>query len=33
MEVGWAGTTAFVIDRDTGEKLKAYICNRQVVLV
>jgi transposase len=25
MEVDWAGTTAFIIDRDTGEKLKAYI--------
>jgi len=25
MEVDWAGTTAFIIDRDTGEKVKAYI--------
>lgn len=25
MEVDWAGSTSFVIDRDTGEKLKAYI--------
>ncbi|MEN1969794.1 IS21 family transposase [Lentibacillus sp. N15] len=25
MEVDWAGSTAFIIDRDTGEKLKAYI--------
>lgn len=25
MEVDWAGTTAFVIDRDTGEKVKAYV--------
>lgn len=25
MEVDWAGATAFIIDRDTGEKLKAYI--------
>lgn len=25
MEVDWAGSTAFVVDRDTGEKLKAYI--------
>lgn len=24
MEVDWAGTTAFIIDRDTGEKVKAY---------
>src|SRR5699024_8721100 len=25
MEVDWAGSTAFVIDRDTGEKVKAYV--------
>ena len=25
LEVDWAGTTAFIIDRDTGEKVKAYI--------
>jgi len=25
MEVDWAGSTAFIIDRDTGEKVKAYI--------
>lgn len=25
MEVDWAGSTAFIIDRDTGEKAKAYI--------
>ncbi|MER2457636.1 IS21 family transposase [Bacillus subtilis] len=25
MEVDWAGSTAFIIDRDTGEKIKAYI--------
>lgn len=25
MEVDWAGSTAFIIDRDTGEKLKAYV--------
>ncbi|GEB78528.1 IS21 family transposase [Sporolactobacillus inulinus] len=25
MEVDWAGSTAFVCDRDTGEKIKAYI--------
>jgi transposase len=25
MEVDWAGATAFIIDRDTGEKFKAYI--------
>lgn len=25
MEVDWAGTTAFITDRDTGEKIKAYI--------
>lgn len=25
MEVDWAGTTAFIIDRDTGEKVKAYV--------
>ncbi|WP_246001337.1 hypothetical protein [Oceanobacillus piezotolerans] len=25
MEFDWAGSTAFVIDRDTGEKLKACI--------
>jgi transposase len=24
MEVDWAGSTAFIIDRDTGEKVKAY---------
>ena len=25
MEVDWAGSTAFIIDRDTGEKVKAYV--------
>src|SRR5690625_3501742 len=25
MEVDWAGSTAFIIDRDTGEKIKAYV--------
>ncbi|GAB2550293.1 IS21 family transposase [Gracilibacillus alcaliphilus] len=25
MEVDWAGSTSFIIDRDTGEKIKAYI--------
>ncbi|AGK52667.1 hypothetical protein [Bacillus sp. 1NLA3E] len=25
MEVDWAGSTAFIIDRDTGEKIKAYM--------
>ncbi|WP_255259828.1 IS21 family transposase [Lentibacillus sp. CBA3610] len=25
MEVDWAGSTAFIIDRDTGERIKAYI--------
>nr|WP_238937946.1 hypothetical protein [Anaerobacillus isosaccharinicus] len=25
MEVDWAGSTSFIIDRDTGEKVKAYI--------
>jgi transposase len=25
MEVDWAGSTCFIIDRDTGEKVKAYI--------
>ncbi|ADC48802.1 MULTISPECIES: IS21 family transposase [Alkalihalophilus] len=25
MEVDWAGSTAFVIDRDSGEKVKAYV--------
>ncbi|WP_244532670.1 transposase [Mesobacillus persicus] len=25
LEVDWAGTKAFIIDRDTGEKVKAYI--------
>ncbi|OXS79303.1 IS21 family transposase [Domibacillus enclensis] len=25
LEVDWAGTTAFIIDRDTGEKVKAYV--------
>ncbi|WP_245975349.1 hypothetical protein [Oceanobacillus chungangensis] len=25
MEVDWEGSTAFIIDRDTGEKLKEYI--------
>ena len=25
MEVDWAGSTAFIIDRDSGEKVKAYI--------
>jgi transposase len=25
MEVDWAGSTAFIIDRDTGERVKAYI--------
>jgi transposase len=25
MEVDWAGSTAFIIDRDTGEKVKAYL--------
>lgn len=25
MEVDWAGSTAFIIDRDTGERLKVYI--------
>lgn len=25
LEVDWAGTTAFICDRDTGEKLKAYV--------
>ena len=25
MEMDWAGSTAFIIDRDTGKKLKAYV--------
>ena len=25
MEVDWAGSTAYVVDRDTGEKIKAYV--------
>lgn len=25
MEVDWAGSTSFIIDRDTGEKIKVYI--------
>ncbi|NRD78543.1 IS21 family transposase [Bacillus sp. BRMEA1] len=25
LEVDWAGSTAFIIDRDTGEKVKAYV--------
>lgn len=25
IEVDWAGTTAFIIDRDTGKKIKAYV--------
>ncbi|WP_371413715.1 hypothetical protein [Virgibacillus sp. Bac330] len=25
MEVDWAGSSAFIIDRDTGEKIKAYV--------
>lgn len=25
MEVDWAGSTAFIIDRDTGKKVKAYV--------
>lgn len=25
MEVDWAGSTTFIIDRDTGEKVKAYV--------
>lgn len=25
MEVDWAGSTSFIIDRDTGEKVKAYV--------
>jgi transposase len=25
IEVDWAGSTAFILDRDTGEKLKAYV--------
>lgn len=25
VEVDWAGSTAFIIDRDTGEKIKAYV--------
>jgi len=25
MEVDWAGTTSFIIDRDSGEKVKAYV--------
>ncbi|GGL64594.1 hypothetical protein [Sporolactobacillus putidus] len=25
MEVDWTGSTASVIDRDTGEKIKAYL--------
>lgn len=25
MEVDWAGSTTFIIDRDTGEKIKAYV--------
>lgn len=25
LEVDWAGLTAFIIDRDTGEKIKAYV--------
>lgn len=25
IEVDWAGSTAFIIDRDTGEKMKAYV--------
>lgn len=25
LEVDWAGSTSFIIDRDTGEKLKAYV--------
>ncbi|TDQ31889.1 IS21 family transposase [Aureibacillus halotolerans] len=25
MEVDWAGSTAFVVDRDSGEKVKAYV--------
>ncbi len=25
MEVDWAGSTAFIYDRDTGEKIKAYV--------
>ncbi|OIJ08406.1 transposase [Anaerobacillus arseniciselenatis] len=25
MEVDWAGSTSFIIDRDTGEKIKAYV--------
>ncbi|WP_235714607.1 hypothetical protein [Neobacillus dielmonensis] len=25
MEVDWAGSTLFIIDRDTGEKVKAYV--------
>lgn len=25
MEVDWAGSTAFIIDRDTGEKIKTYV--------
>lgn len=25
MEVDWAGSTGFIIDRDTGEKVKIYV--------
>lgn len=25
MEIDWSGSTAFIIDRDTGEKVKAYV--------
>lgn len=25
MEVDWAGSTAFIVDRDTGEKVKTYV--------
>lgn len=33
MEVDWAGSTAFIIDRDTGEKVNAYIFMRINILV